>query len=76
MFHNPVYRAGCTVFYPSDAVSTERATELAANTRGICFLRVGRPVVPVFYDNGETFQIGKAKLVRSSDSDKVRVARP
>ena len=26
---------GCTLFYPSDAVATERATELAANTRGV-----------------------------------------
>lgn len=26
---------GCTLFYPSDAVSTERAVELAANTRGV-----------------------------------------
>ena len=24
---------GCTVFYPSDAVATERAVELAANTK-------------------------------------------
>jgi transketolase C-terminal domain/subunit len=31
--------AGCTVFYPTDPVATERATELAANTRGICFIR-------------------------------------
>ena len=26
---------GCTVFYPSDAVAAERATELAANTKGV-----------------------------------------
>ena len=26
---------GCTVFYPSDAVSAERAVELAANTKGV-----------------------------------------
>jgi len=64
---------GCTVFYPSDAVATERATELAANTRGICFIRVGRPAVPVVYENNEEFAIGKAKLVRSSDDDKVLV---
>ncbi|CAH0596130.1 unnamed protein product [Chrysodeixis includens] len=31
-----------TVFYPSDAVSTERAVELAANTRGICYIRTSR----------------------------------
>jgi len=64
---------GCTVFYPSDAVATERATELAANTRGICFIRVGRPAVPVVYENDEQFAIGKAKIVRSSDDDKVLV---
>ena len=36
---------GCTVFYPSDAVAMERAVELAASTRGITFLRAGRPQV-------------------------------
>lgn len=28
----------CTVFYPSDGVSTERAVELAANTKVRCIL--------------------------------------
>jgi len=64
---------GCTVFYPSDAVSTERATELAANTKGICFIRVSRPATPVIYSNQEQFTIGKAKIVRKSDSDQVLV---
>ena len=64
---------GCTVFYPSDAVSTERAVELAANTRGICFVRVSRPATAVIYDNDEKFEIGKAKIVRRSDSDQVLV---
>eukprot|EP00092_Neocalanus_flemingeri_P012224 GFUD01013180.1.p1 GENE.GFUD01013180.1~~GFUD01013180.1.p1 ORF type:complete len:623 (+),score=191.16 GFUD01013180.1:63-1931(+) len=64
---------GCTVFYPSDAVSTERAIELAANTRGICFVRVSRPATPVIYSNQEQFTVGKAKIVRKSDSDQVLV---
>eukprot|EP00092_Neocalanus_flemingeri_P012225 GFUD01013181.1.p1 GENE.GFUD01013181.1~~GFUD01013181.1.p1 ORF type:complete len:623 (+),score=194.36 GFUD01013181.1:64-1932(+) len=64
---------GCTVFYPSDAVSTERAIELAANTRGICFVRVSRPATPVIYSNQEQFTVGKAKVVRKSDSDQVLV---
>jgi len=64
---------GCTVFYPSDAVACERAVEIAANTRGICFLRLSRPSLPVFYDNDEPFQIGKAKICRKSDNDKVLV---
>merc|ERR1719423_26724 len=38
---------GCTVFYPSEAVSCERAVELAANARGICFIRLTRPNCPV-----------------------------
>ena len=53
---------GCTVFYPSDGVSMERAVELAANTKGMCFLRSSRPNMPVLYDNNEEFVIGKAKV--------------
>ncbi|XP_058807687.1 transketolase isoform X2 [Phymastichus coffea] len=60
---------GSTVFYPSDAVSTERAAELAANTKGICFIRTSRPNTPVIYKNDEPLAIGKAKVVRSSNSD-------
>lgn len=54
---------GCTVFYPSDAVSTERAVELAANTKGLCYIRTSRPNVPVIYSNNEEFTIGKAKVI-------------
>lgn len=61
--------AGSTVFYPSDAVSTERAVELAANTKGICYIRTSRPNTPVIYENNEVFEIGKAKVVLKSDSD-------
>ena len=57
---------GCTVFYPSDAVSTERAVELAANTLGICFIRSSRPDVPVIYSNEEQFSVGKAKVIMVS----------
>jgi len=64
---------GCTVFYPTDAVSMERATELAANTRGITFIRAGRPAVPVLYENSERFEIGKSKVVRQSNDDQVLV---
>merc|ERR1712080_215301 len=64
---------GCTVFYPSDAVAMERAVELAANTRGVTFLRAGRPAVPVLYNNDETFQVGKAKIVKEAEGDQVLV---
>ncbi|KAF7261279.1 hypothetical protein EG68_01343 [Paragonimus skrjabini miyazakii] len=61
--------SGSTVFYPSDAVATERAVELAANTQGICFIRTGRPNHPVIYQSTELFAIGRGKVVRSSGTD-------
>jgi len=64
---------GSTVFYPSDAVSTERAVELAANTKGICFIRTSRPNTPILYKNDEVLQIGKAKILKKSVNDKVLV---
>ncbi|XP_063994514.1 transketolase-like protein 2 isoform X2 [Diachasmimorpha longicaudata] len=62
---------GSTVFYPSDAVSTERAVEIAANTKGICFIRTSRPNTAILYKNDETFAVGKAKIVKSSQKDQV-----
>uniref|UniRef100_A0A1I7SBL4 transketolase n=1 Tax=Bursaphelenchus xylophilus TaxID=6326 RepID=A0A1I7SBL4_BURXY len=59
------------VLYPSDAVSTEYATELAANHRGIVFIRTGRPALPVVYENNEKFAIGQSKVVKKSGSDKL-----
>lgn len=53
---------GSTVFYPSDAVSAERAVELAANTKGICYIRTSRPSTAVIYKSDESFVIGKAKV--------------
>ena len=47
----------CTVFYPSDAVSTEKACEIAANTKGICFIRTSRPATNIIYDNNHKFEV-------------------
>ncbi|KAI5621906.1 transketolase-like, partial [Silurus asotus] len=62
-----------TVFYPSDAVSTEKAVELAANTKGICFIRTSRPENPVIYESKEEFRVGQAKVVHKSSKDQVTV---
>lgn len=52
-----------TIFYPSDAVSTERAIELAAKTPGITFTRTSRPATAMVYPNEEKFKVGEAKVV-------------
>src|SRR5690606_29075066 len=51
------------VFYPSDAVSAERAFELAAQKHGIDFVRTSRPATPVIYANDTVFAAGKAHVV-------------
>ncbi|XP_066500217.1 transketolase-like [Hoplias malabaricus] len=62
-----------TVFYPSDGVSTEKAVELAANTKGLCFIRTSRPENAVIYNNNEDFRVGQAKVVYKSNDDHVTV---
>ncbi|XP_070500826.1 LOW QUALITY PROTEIN: transketolase-like protein 2 [Chironomus tepperi] len=64
---------GSTVFYPSDAVSTERAVEIAANTKGVCYIRTSRPNTEVIYANDEKFVIGKAKVVKHSANDQLLI---
>lgn len=61
------------VLYPSDAVSTERAVEIAANYKGLVYIKGGRANHPVLYDNEEPFDIKKAKVVKQSSSDKITV---
>ncbi len=65
--------ADCVVLYPCDAVSTERAVELAANHLGMVFIRTSRPKTPVLYENHHPFSLGKANLLRHSDADKLTV---
>jgi transketolase len=64
---------GSTVFYPCDAVSAERLTEQAAETKGIVYLRTTRPKTPVIYKNSDTFRAGGSKVLRSSDHDEFTI---
>uniref|UniRef100_A0A8C5AVJ0 transketolase n=1 Tax=Gadus morhua TaxID=8049 RepID=A0A8C5AVJ0_GADMO len=62
-----------TVFYPSDAVSTEKAVELAAITKGVCYIRTSRPENPIIYNSNEDFHVGQSKVVYQSKDDQVTV---
>jgi len=64
---------GCTVFYPSDVVAVERAVELAANTKGITFIRTARAPTAVVYSNDQVFEVGKANVVFSTNKDHVLI---
>lgn len=64
---------GISVFYPSDAVSTERLTETATRLPGMSYIRTSRPKTPVIYANDERFPVPGFKVVRSSDADRATV---
>lgn len=64
---------GATVLYPSDAVSTEHAVRLAADHRGIVYIRTTRPKTPVIYSEEEEFELGRAHVVRSGSHDKITI---
>lgn len=55
---------GFTVIVPADGASTRAATAAMLEREGPTFLRCGRPAVPVIYENGADFHVGKANEVR------------
>jgi len=57
------------VLYPSDAVAAEKLVELAAEHRGIVYLRTTREDTPVIYRNDEAFWIGGSKVLKRSSRD-------
>src|SRR5262249_27267736 len=64
---------GSTVLYPSDAVATEHAVRLAAEHRGIVYIRTSRPKTTVIYSGDESFEIGRAKVIKQSSDDKATI---
>ena len=64
---------GSAVFYPSDAVSTERLTETMARRPGVNYIRTSRPKMPILYTKDEAFPIPGFKVLRKSADDRVAV---
>ena len=59
------------VFYPSDAVSTEKIVNLCSRLNGIKYMRTTRARTLVLYKNDEKFELGKFKVLKKSGKDKV-----
>jgi transketolase len=64
---------GATVFYPSDGVSAERVTEIAARIPGITYIRTSRPKTAVLYSSAEEFPVPGFKVIRQSANDAVTI---
>jgi transketolase len=64
---------GSTVLYPCDANQTVQLVQQMVGLKGISYLRTTREKTPVIYPTGEAFPVGKCKVVRRSDRDRVTV---
>ena len=63
----------CSVFYPSDAISMANAVKIAANTKGMCFIRTTREDTALLYPVSQSFEAGKSYVLKQSASDKCLV---
>ena len=64
---------GFTVIVPADGPSARAATTAMLEREGPTFIRCGRPAVPVVYEDGADFHVGKANELREG-SDVTLVA--
>ncbi len=62
---------GMVVLYPSDAVSTVKLMEKAAEHKGNVYIRTTRMDTPVLYSQSDCFEIGSSKTLKSSSNDQV-----
>ncbi len=62
-----------TIIEPSDPVSLAALVEKAAAYKGCVYIRLQRKAAPILYKEGESFEFGKAKLLRTGN-DAVIVA--
>jgi transketolase len=59
--------AACRYFFPSDAISCYKITELMANLNGCCYQRTLRAEVPILYKPEDTFEVGGFKVLREGN---------
>ena len=64
---------GSTVFYPSDAISTERLDRNDGAPPGINYIRTSRPKTAILYSKDEKFPVPGFKVPRKSAQDRVTV---
>ena len=59
------------VFDPSDWVSAQKITYLAAGLKGLTYIRTTRPNTPILYKPSEKFTVGDFKVLKQSKKDRV-----
>ena len=62
-----------TIFYPFDAVATEKIIDLATKKHGNVYIRTTRAETPVIYSPEDEFLVGGSKTLKASEEDVVTV---
>ena len=57
-----------TVIVPADGMETEKVIEAIVEYNGPVYVRLGRPKIPVLFDNNYKFEIGKHPILKTGDS--------
>lgn len=65
-----------TVILPCDANEAKKATLAAAKMDGPCYLRFAREATPVFTDENDAFEIGKAVVLKPGKDVSIIAAGP
>ncbi len=58
---------GFTVVVPADAIETAQAVRVAASNYGPFYIRLCRPKMPLVYNDGYRFNLGKAVTMRQGE---------
>jgi len=58
---------GFTVIVPADAIETAQAVRIAASSYGPFYIRLCRPKMPLVYNDGYRFNLGKAVTMRQGE---------
>ena len=58
---------GMTILVPADYNMAKAAIHAAADFQGPVYIRLGRPALPLVYDETEKFEIGKARVLQQGD---------
>jgi transketolase len=58
-----------TVVVPADGVSTRKMMQNLYHREGPAYLRLGRPSVPIIYDEKDQIEIGKGNLLREGNDE-------
>lgn len=58
---------GFTVIVPADAIETAQAVRVAASSYGPFYIRLCRPKMPLVYNDGYRFNLGKAVTMRRGE---------